>query len=182
MAMTANRADIEGWFDRGVNNGATHMIVVCDTYDHDDYPAYVAKGTDFWAVYDSYNGKNMQRIMEVYDLSHDKQAQMNEHRAHRVPNRTLGREMTTRHLDIVAGIEHFISKSSGIDTDPATLTPCPFCGHAAGYYESDHQGDKFPICVVCTNTSCGVKTPQHYQSRELAAAAWNRRAPARSTP
>jgi Lar family restriction alleviation protein len=85
--------------------------------------------------------------------------------------------MSERQLDIVTGIEHFIRKPSGIDTDAKTLKPCPFCGHPAGYYESGHQGDKFPLGVVCTNTSCGVKTPQHYQNRELAAAAWNRRAP-----
>lgn len=82
--------------------------------------------------------------------------------------------MTERQLDTVAGIEHFSSKPSGIDTS-ADLHECPFCGHGAGYYESGHAGDRFPIGVVCTNTSCGVKTPQHYQSRELADAAWNRR-------
>jgi Restriction alleviation protein Lar len=86
--------------------------------------------------------------------------------------------MTERQLDTVAGLEMFVNKigagTSGIDT-AAELSSCPFCGHAAGYYESTHAGDKHPLGVVCTNTSCGVKTPQHYQSRELAAAAWNRR-------
>ena len=80
--------DIERWFDQGVSNGATHLIVVCDTFDHDDYPAYVARGTDFYTVYDNYNGKNMQRIMEVYDLAADKAAQLGEHRAFRMPPRS----------------------------------------------------------------------------------------------
>jgi hypothetical protein len=82
-----SRIEISEWFDQGKQQGATHMIVVCDTFDHDDYPVYVGAGDDFWEKYDHYNGQNMQRIMEVYDLSHDKQSQMNEHRAHRVPNR-----------------------------------------------------------------------------------------------
>lgn len=85
--MAASRADISEWFDRGVKEGATHLIVVCDTYDHADYPSWVHPGQDFWATYESYDGKSMQRVMEVYDLKHDKQSQMNEHRAHRVPNR-----------------------------------------------------------------------------------------------
>jgi hypothetical protein len=83
----SNKEEISGWFDRGVKEGASHLIVVCDTFDHDDYPVWVHPGQDFWAKYEEYNGKDMQRIMEVYDLSHDKQAQMCEHRAHRVPNR-----------------------------------------------------------------------------------------------
>lgn len=62
-------ADIKRWFECGVEIGATHMIVVCDTYDWDDYPSYVKSGEDFWKAYDHYNGKNMQKIMEVYDLS-----------------------------------------------------------------------------------------------------------------
>lgn len=81
-----------------------------------------------------------------------------------------------RNITTVGGIEGFRHHTSGIDADRSTLSACPFCGHEAGYYESGHDGDRFPIGVVCTNTSCGVKTPQHYQSRELAAAAWNRRA------
>lgn len=82
--------------------------------------------------------------------------------------------MSERHITTVDGIESFSHRPSGIDTS-ADLGRCPFCGHGAGYYESTDTGDKFPIGVVCTNTSCGVKTPQHYQNRELAAAAWNRR-------
>ncbi len=44
------------------------MIVVCDSFDHEDYPVYVDPGEDFWDVFAEYSGKNMQRIMEVYDL------------------------------------------------------------------------------------------------------------------
>lgn len=86
--------------------------------------------------------------------------------------------MNEPQLDTVAGLEMFVNKlgagSSNIDESKTTLRCCPFCGHSAGYFESTRAGDKFPLMVICTNTSCAVRTPQHYQSRELAAAAWNR--------
>lgn len=85
--MAASATDISTWFDRGVESKSTHMIVVCDTYDHDDYPAYVGEGEDFYERYDHYNGKNMQRIMEVYDLKASKAAQMAAHRAWNLPPR-----------------------------------------------------------------------------------------------
>lgn len=31
--MAAIKQDIRGWFDRGVKKEATHMIVMCDTFD-----------------------------------------------------------------------------------------------------------------------------------------------------
>lgn len=65
--MAASLQDIAEWFERGKQDGATHLIVVCDTFDHDDYPVYTSE-PHFWQQYDAYNGKNMQRIMEVYDL------------------------------------------------------------------------------------------------------------------
>ena len=57
------------------------MIVVVDTFDHGDYPVYVAAGQDAHTVAAGYNGKNMQRIMEVYDLRLDRDRQMAETRA-----------------------------------------------------------------------------------------------------
>lgn len=83
--MAATRQDIESWFDRGVAEGATHMIVVCDTYDHDDYPVFVKPGEDPRAKHKEYlDGLHpMQRAMEVYSLKQDKALQMAEHRAFR---------------------------------------------------------------------------------------------------
>jgi hypothetical protein len=67
--MAASLADIAGWWDRGKEQKAAYMIVVCDTFDHDDYPVYVASGEDFWKKHAEHDGQNMQRIMEVYDFS-----------------------------------------------------------------------------------------------------------------
>lgn len=80
--MGTSRQEISEWFERGVSAGATHMIVVCDTFDHEDYPVYVGPDEDLRKEYDKYNGKNMQRVMEVYVLDPSrKEAQLSEHYA-----------------------------------------------------------------------------------------------------
>ena len=48
--MAASLADIKEWFDTGQKLGATHMIVVCDTYDWDDFPVYVFPEDDVHSV------------------------------------------------------------------------------------------------------------------------------------
>jgi len=77
--MTATKSDISKWFDEGVHKGATHMMVVCDTFDWDDYPKYIMPGED--AKIASKKLGDMQSLMEVYDLNMDKQTQLSEHRA-----------------------------------------------------------------------------------------------------
>ena len=81
--MATTRQDIEGWFDRGVTNGARHMLVVCDAFDHDDYPVFTHSDAECLKRYD--DPGNMQSVMEVYDLRADKAEQMNERRAMRLP-------------------------------------------------------------------------------------------------
>jgi hypothetical protein len=86
--MAATYQDVAAWFDRGVKNNATHLIVVCDTFDWDDYPVYVDESEDFYSVYDKYSGgQNMQRIMEVYDLKADKAEQLDKALVHNLPPR-----------------------------------------------------------------------------------------------
>lgn len=75
------RKEISGWFDIGVAKGATHMLVVCDTYDWEDYPVYVAKHEDVHSVAARNSGPNMTKLMEVYNLAMDKERQLVQHRA-----------------------------------------------------------------------------------------------------
>lgn len=77
--MAASREDIERWFNEGVETGARYMLVICDTYDHDDYPVF-CKDADHAKSRMKSPGQ-MQRIMECYDLQADKAAQMKQHRA-----------------------------------------------------------------------------------------------------
>ena len=69
--MTATRQDIQGWLDRGKEEGRTHLIVVTDTYDHDNYPVYVSPHHDVYEIEKEYNGKNMQHVEEIYWLAGD---------------------------------------------------------------------------------------------------------------
>lgn len=79
--MAATRADIQRWID--ARKDATHMIVVCDTYDYDDFPVYVEKDQDVYEHYQNMHGKNMQKVMEVYSFTgqHTIEDQMAERRA-----------------------------------------------------------------------------------------------------
>lgn len=79
--MTATRYNIERWFEMGKKNGATHMIVVCDTFDNSDYPVYVAIDADVHAVEEEHADRSMAKIVEVYSLSMDMETQLNQDRA-----------------------------------------------------------------------------------------------------
>ena len=81
--MAATRQDIEDWFDQGALSEALYMIVICDSFDYEDYPVYAASSEECLQRYK--NPGEMQRVMEVYDLRADKAEQMNESRAMRLP-------------------------------------------------------------------------------------------------
>lgn len=77
--MATTKTEISKWFDEGVDNPKkpTHMIIVCDTYDWEDYPVYVMPNEKVLEVYKDYNDSNMQKVMEIYNLNKDKNAQIN---------------------------------------------------------------------------------------------------------
>lgn len=80
MSMATTRQDISKWFDDGVAKGATHMVVICDTFDHEGYPKYANSEGDARNI--ESNPGEMQRVMEVYLLdAEDKKAQLNQRRA-----------------------------------------------------------------------------------------------------
>lgn len=79
------REEIGAWFDRGVAQNATHMLVVCDTFDYDDYPAYATGDDNAVERYAYYSNASMQKVMEVYDLRMDKDTQLTSHRVFNLP-------------------------------------------------------------------------------------------------
>lgn len=81
--MTTTRQDISDWFDDGKEQNADFMIVVCDTFDWEDYPVYCTNN-NFEQKYKNCS-RNMQKVMEVYDLSLDKESQLSEYRANHPP-------------------------------------------------------------------------------------------------
>ena len=74
--MPTGKKEIGEWFDRGKKQKATHMIIVCDTFDYEDYPVYVMKGEDVRDVISKYRMMKMSRVMEVYNLTMDKKGQI----------------------------------------------------------------------------------------------------------
>lgn len=61
------REDINRWKEEGIERNATHLIVVYDTFDWEDYPVYISEGEDLEKVKKEYNG-SMHKIMEVISL------------------------------------------------------------------------------------------------------------------
>lgn len=74
--MATSASDIRGWFQNGKTAGAAYMLVVCDTYDWEDYPIYVTPSQDLAAIATAHHGPNMQKVMECYDLSMDMERQL----------------------------------------------------------------------------------------------------------
>jgi len=79
MATTEN--DIRRWLERGKEENATHLIVVCDTFDYDDYPVYVSQDENVKDKMMDYDGKSMQKVMEVYKISMDWDSQLGQFRS-----------------------------------------------------------------------------------------------------
>lgn len=78
--MAATKEDIRRWLKEAKDEGATHMIVACDTFDWEDYPVSVKPGED--PEKKSQNLGNMQKFMECYALHLDLEKQLNEHRSY----------------------------------------------------------------------------------------------------
>ena len=79
--MAATLPDIRDWVMDAKEQGATHLVVACDTYDWEDYPISVMPGDDLEKVIKSHDGPNLQKVMEVYNLSMDIESQLQEKRA-----------------------------------------------------------------------------------------------------
>lgn len=85
--MRTSKQEIRTWLEEAKAAGATHMLVVDDTFDHEDYPVNVPKDKDPHEVVKKYSNMSMQKVMEVYDLSMDIEQQLSEFRAFHLPKR-----------------------------------------------------------------------------------------------
>jgi len=83
MATTQN--EIRKWFDTGVSNQAKWMIIVCDTFNYEDYAVYADTVKEFDSKYNDFNGRDYSRIMEVYDLSKPREPQVTKARSWEYP-------------------------------------------------------------------------------------------------
>ncbi len=79
--MATTKEDIKGWYDRAKQQGSTHFFVVCDTFDYEGYPVFIEHTQDVRKEYDKYDNKNMQKVMEVYNMSLPLKEQVDKPRA-----------------------------------------------------------------------------------------------------
>ena len=78
MALTKDT--IREWLQRcPINTG--HMFVVLDKYEWEEYPVYIPRDADVSEKVKELDGPNMQKIMEIYDISEDWEYQINVTRA-----------------------------------------------------------------------------------------------------
>jgi hypothetical protein len=86
--VTSTIEERQAWFDAGVEQGAHYMIIVTDTFSYEDYPEYVTNGVGTSVSERSQeleSDEKMSRVMEIFDLKGDKQAQFASERAWAVP-------------------------------------------------------------------------------------------------
>ena len=76
--MAATKECIKNWLKRATKED-NYMLVVCDTFDYEDYPVFVNKSEDVNNKIKRYS-ENMQRVIEVYNLSTDLESQLNANR------------------------------------------------------------------------------------------------------
>lgn len=84
--MATTREDIKRWLKMGKKAGSTHLLVCVDTFDYSDYPVFVSPEENAREIYSQYNGPNMQKVMEVYNLSMDFEMQLNQKRSFNFDN------------------------------------------------------------------------------------------------
>lgn len=81
--MSTTKEEIRGWLERASEQGSTHLFVVCDTYDWDDYPVFKTLGAEQARLeHANYSANHeMQKVMEVYRVDQDWDDQLRQHRA-----------------------------------------------------------------------------------------------------
>jgi hypothetical protein len=81
--------DIRKWVEEAQEDGCTHLLVVCDTFEYEDYPVKIHskdkklenfEWNDVELALNHFDGPNMQKVMEVYNLSLDIEPQLKEQR------------------------------------------------------------------------------------------------------
>ena len=77
----ASIEDIKRWLGQAQEKACTHLMIVCDTYDYSDYPVFITSAMDVTKEYENRHQKNMQEVMEVFNLSMDIEEQLREHRS-----------------------------------------------------------------------------------------------------
>ncbi len=77
--MATSRDEIRSWTTRDEAGRARWMIVVSDTFEHEEYPVYITDEDEYHKKVAEIQ-KGPDRIMEVYDLHMNIESQLHERR------------------------------------------------------------------------------------------------------
>jgi hypothetical protein len=77
--MAATKENIKKWIVDSSDRKMDYMIVVCDQYDYENFPVFVTS-ENLHKEAKRY-GRDMHKVMEIYDLNGDIEAQLDMHRA-----------------------------------------------------------------------------------------------------
>lgn len=95
--MQTQSENLKRWMPEAIKRGATHIIDVRDTYDHDHYPVYVMPGQDVAEIEKEYNGKDMQRVEDIFPVVVPREPIQSEPiRGHNLANPLFLQEMNTK--------------------------------------------------------------------------------------
>lgn len=75
--------DIKNLLLKGDKNKYSHLVIVCDTWDYEDYPIFVNYDKDIYDVINEHS-KNMEKVMGVYNYNLDLESQLDETRAYHI--------------------------------------------------------------------------------------------------
>ncbi len=79
--LPTTQTTITRWFENGIDLNATHLVVVCDLFDYEDFPVYIYEDESPEERVIYWNSQDFCKVMEVYDIQLDMNAQLNESRA-----------------------------------------------------------------------------------------------------
>jgi dCMP deaminase len=150
--MQTTVSKIREWLSLTDNTTHSHLLVVSDTFEYSEYPVDVENGKNVKDVIAEYNGKNMQRVMEVYNLNMDIEEQL---AAGKVWNDQLyvapvkEHKRSSWHLTWMSIALQYANHRS---MDPATRHGCIFVNDdnkllSMGYnsFPRDCEDDKMPL-------------------------------------
>jgi|SRR5688572_30253883 len=74
---------LRDWLQDGTAKGATHMLVVCDTFNYENFPVYVLPSQNVFLVADRHRTEpeKMRKLMEVYSYALPLEPQLAQRRA-----------------------------------------------------------------------------------------------------
>ncbi|KKM82799.1 hypothetical protein LCGC14_1315970 [marine sediment metagenome] len=79
--MSASEKEIKGWIEEAQRQKSSHLLIITDTFDYDNYPVFAHGKKDCMKKIEEYNDINMQKVEEVYNMRRSIKKQFKENRS-----------------------------------------------------------------------------------------------------